>query len=101
MNPVSTQKTIEKAYQLLGDPWVLGIITHLELGSLRFCGLQRALHNLNPVTLTNRLKKLEAAGLIRRQVETIDKISVAYVLTEKGRRTIPVIRALESYAQGI
>lgn len=98
MNLMSTQKPLESALKLLGDPWVLGIIQHLEPSPLRFCALQRQLHNLNPVTLTNRLKRLESAGLIGRQEETIDKISVTYLLTAKGRSVLPVIRALEQFA---
>ncbi len=95
---MSSQKSIDQAIKLLGDSFVLEIIRHLERGPLRFCELQRAMDNLNPVTLTNRLKRLEKAELVGRRTETIDKISVSYLLTDRGRTVLPVIRALEKFS---
>jgi len=85
--------------KLLGDFWTLRIIGALESGGLRFCELQRSVGNVNPVTLTDRLKKLEHAELVERSEETVDGCSVSYALTSLGREALPVISAIDQFAQ--
>src|SRR5690606_7763087 len=86
-----SNKTCVSTLKLLGDYHTLRIIDALQPGSLRFCEVQRMVDNLNPVTLTDRLKKLEEAKLVSRAEDTIDKVSVTYCLTPLGRQTIPVL----------
>lgn len=84
--------------RLLGDYWSLSIIQGLQLGEKRFCKIERLLPGINPTTLTNRLKKLESEKIISRREETIDKLSVTYVLTQKGLAVVPIIRAIATFA---
>lgn len=93
-----TSKTCVPTLKLLGDYWTLRIIDALEPGELRFCEVQRMVSNLNPVTLTDRLKKLEDAKLINRHEETVDKISVSYSLTQLGREALPVLNAINDFS---
>lgn len=86
------------AIALLGDSWTLAIIGSLAKEEQRFCELQRSLDGLNPVTLTQRLKKLEKEKIVSRIEETVDKISVVYALTPKGKAIVPVIEQLSKYA---
>ena len=88
-----------EAFKLLGDFCTLRVIETIGGGELRFGELQRGLDNFNPVTLTSRLKKMEEAGLIVRQVETVDKQSVTYALTEKGKDCLPVIEAIKTFTR--
>jgi len=98
-NRVKNITTCEETMKLLGDYWTLRIIDTLIADQARFCELQRNLGNLNPVTLTSRLKKLEDAGLINRREETIDKISVCYSLSDLGHEVAPVIKALDRFSE--
>ena len=84
--------------KLLGDYWTLRIIDSLKSGELRYCELQRSVDNLNPVTLTSRLKKLEDAGLVSRSEETVDKVSVCYRLTSTGTDVLPILREIDVFA---
>lgn len=84
--------------KLLGDYWTLRIIDALGSESVRFCELQRRVDNLNPVTLTTRLKRLEEADMITRVEDTIDKVSVCYTLTTLGTKAIPIIAALDAFS---
>lgn len=93
-NPKSCVSTMK----LLGDYWTLRVIDSLSISEKRFCELQRHLDNLNPVTLTSRLKKLEDEGLVTRTEDKIDKVSVSYCLTDRGCKAIPVLRALDNFA---
>lgn len=93
------QATCLSSLKLLGDYWTLRIIDELQKSPMRFCELQRALGNLNPVTLTNRLKKLEEAEMLIRNEETIDKVSVSYELSELGQQSLPVLKALDKFSE--
>ena len=88
-----------KGIELTGDAWTLCIIHVLKDGPLRFCGIQRTLGDVNPTTLANRLKKLEKNGLVERQEETMDKLSVTYSLTGKGRSVSPIINTIGTFAE--
>lgn len=91
-------KNAQTAIAMLGDNWTLSIIGNLSEGPLRFCEIERAVIGINPVTLSGRLKKLEQEKIIARRKETLDKISVTYELTEKGRAILPIISSIEKFA---
>ncbi len=90
---------VNRAIEQLGDSWTLAILGSLRTGEQRFCELQRLLDDLNPATLTQRLKMLEREQMIYRKEETVNKISVVYGLTPKGRAFVPVIEKLEGFAE--
>ena len=99
METSNEQPTCQTAMKVLGDFWTLRIIDFLKNDEVRFCELQRNLDNINPATLTKRLKALEEAQLVARSEETIDKVSVTYSLTELGKETLPVIKALSQFSK--
>lgn len=90
---------LNSAIKLIGDDWILCIVGSLKAKELRFCELQRAVTGINPVTLTNRLKRLEKEKIIRRKEETLDKLSVVYELTEKGQGILPIIKEIDQFAK--
>jgi DNA-binding HxlR family transcriptional regulator len=83
--------------KILGDYWTLRIIAALEEGPTRFCELQRQVDNLNPVTLTGRLKKLEQSGLIDRDDQ--DGASVVYSLTKLGSNALGVLHSIKKFSK--
>lgn len=87
------------AIKMLGDDHILCIIGNLRDGGMRFNELQRALNGINPTTLTDRLAKLEKEGIVNRKEETVDKLSVVYELTEKGRGIIPIVNEFATFAE--
>jgi DNA-binding HxlR family transcriptional regulator len=89
------------ALKLVADYWVLRIVEELSLAEndLRFSALQRALGGASPATLSNRLRRLEQQTLIEREGSE-GKLSVSYRLTAKGQRILPVIRAINEFAEG-
>ncbi len=98
---VSKSKSCIFTMKLLGDYWTLRALDSLRHGEVRFCELQRRLDNVNPVTLTTKLKKLEAANLVVRSEETLDKLSVTYRLSELGQKTLPIIKAIDKFEADI
>lgn len=101
---MSTKRTkaysnaIDNAIALIGDTHTLCIIHHLGKAGMRFNDLQRAINGLNPATLTDRLKKLERERIIVRKTETVDRVSVCYELTTKGKDLLPIIAHIASFA---
>ena len=83
---------------MLGDYWTLVIIQALDGGSKRFSQLGRELQSASPTTLTIRLKKLEQQNIIQRSEETVNKLSVVYSLTDKGRGVLPILREIYLFA---
>jgi len=88
-----------EALKLLGDYVTLRIVDFLRAGKLRFTELQRSIGDVNSVTLSNRLKRLEAAGVVEREEATIDRQSVAYKLTRTGRGLLPVLREIQNFTR--
>lgn len=87
----------ERASHLLGDFWTLQIVDALRSEELRFSQIERAIPAVSPATLTGRLKKLEEAEVILRNVETCDRQSVTYSLTDKGHGVIPILDAIKNF----
>lgn len=81
--------------RVVGDFWTLRIIAVLEHEDLRFCGIERALSDSNPATLTNRLKKLEEHNIIARRVEAGDTV---YTLTRHGAALLPIVQQVQQFA---
>lgn len=88
----------DEVMKLVGDFWTLHIVNTLRDNEMRFSELQRSIPGLNPVTLTNRLKKMEEAEMVTRAMETCDKQSVSYSLTEKGRGVLPILSSIQTFA---
>ena len=91
-------KELNEGIKMLGDAWILCIVGTLSKGNLRFNELQRAIAGINPTTLTSRLKKLEKEKMIARKEETIDKLSVIYSLTDKGKAILPTLKEIQLFA---
>jgi DNA-binding HxlR family transcriptional regulator len=82
-----------RALELVGERWALLIVRDLLLGPRRFTDLARSLAEITPTRLTDRLRQLEAAGIIAREPPTVGR-EVWYRLTEAGSELGPVVDAL-------
>jgi DNA-binding HxlR family transcriptional regulator len=80
---------------LVGDRWSLLIVRDLMVRGMRtFKDFQQAGEGIATNVLADRLKKLEAAGVISAQPEPADRRKVQYRLTEKGIDLAPVLTEL-------
>jgi DNA-binding HxlR family transcriptional regulator len=81
--------------EIFGDRWSLLIIRDLMVGGFReFKEFQESGEGIATNILADRLKKLEAAGIITARVEERDRRRVSYRLTEKGIDLAPVVLEL-------
>lgn len=76
----------QAAMEILARPWNGLIIATLEEGgSMRFSELRERLEAMGDRMLSQRLKELEARGLVAREVSPGPPVRVAYALTGLGR----------------
>lgn len=85
---------------MFGDMPTLAIIYFLADGPRRFTELQR-LTCANPVTLSARLKRLAAQGVITRSEHKTDRQAVSYALDAMGKRAVPIVREIERFARAL
>tara|TARA_R110001592_G_scaffold1874_12_gene11399 strand:- start:4946 stop:5446 length:501 start_codon:yes stop_codon:yes gene_type:complete len=91
---LSTQQcSVARSSIVLGDRWTLVILSDCFLGVRRFDDLQARLQ-ISRTTLTQRLKKLEAHGVLERRAYQSKPARYEYRLTDKGRDLYPVISTL-------
>jgi DNA-binding HxlR family transcriptional regulator len=83
-----------RALEVVGERWSLLIVRDLLLGPRRFTDLARGLDEITPTRLTNRLRQLEATGIVVRESSPTGGREVWYRLTEAGRDLAPVVDAL-------
>jgi len=88
----------EKAMELLSKRWTALIVFQLMAGTRRFCEIEHSLPNLSGKVLSERLKELEAEGLIRRDVYPDIPVRIEYSLTEKGRALSPLFEDIQKWA---
>jgi DNA-binding HxlR family transcriptional regulator len=85
---------IARALDAVGERWALLVVRELLLGGQRFTDLRHALPGVSANLLTDRLRELEANGVVGRRTLSPPSASVVYELTESGRELEPIILAL-------
>jgi DNA-binding HxlR family transcriptional regulator len=88
-----------RAIELIGRRWTGAILLALSNGAERFCALTAAVPGLSDRLLSERLKELEAEGIVRRTVLPTRPVSITYQLTEKGKALQTVMDAVGQWAQ--
>lgn len=87
------------AVELIGKRWTGAIVCALTEQPMRFGELGRAVPGLSDRLLSQRLRELEAEGLIEREVEAGTPVRVTYSLTAAGQDLGPSIRELKAWGQ--
>lgn len=85
---------IARALDVVGERWALLVVRELVLGPQRFTDLKDHLPGIATDVLTQRLRQLEAAGVLRPVALPPPASGRAYELTDRGRELEPVLHAL-------
>ena len=88
-----------RAVELIGKRWSGAIVLVLLDGPLHFSGIRQLVPELSDRLLSERLKELEAEGVVERRVLDGSPVRVEYSLTEKGRALEPAVRALKEWGR--
>ncbi|MBV1858627.1 MAG: helix-turn-helix transcriptional regulator [Nannocystaceae bacterium] len=88
------------ALDVVGDRWSLVLLRDVLLhGTIRFGQLKDAAERISTNILTDRLRQLEAAGLITATPYQERPLRHEYSATDKGRDMLPAIEALATWGR--
>ena len=88
-----------EAVELVGKRWTGAILAvMLQGGSMRFSEIAQAVPALSDRLLSERMKELEARGIVERRVGGASPARVEYELTRMGRDLAPALTELEAWA---
>jgi DNA-binding HxlR family transcriptional regulator len=85
------------ALDLVGERWALLVVRELLLGPKRFTDLREGLPHASPNILAERLRELEAAGIVAKRQLPPPAATHVYELTEWGRELEPVVTQLGAW----
>ena len=85
------------ALDLVGERWALLIVRDLLFGPKRFTDLHAGLSQSSPNVLTQRLRELEDAGIVRRRRLPPPVSANVYELTEWGAALEPILMGLQQW----
>jgi DNA-binding HxlR family transcriptional regulator len=80
--------------EILCTRWTIVLLREMFAGSTRFNDLRRGVPRMSPALLSQRLKELEAAGIVSREAGAQE-----YRLTDAGRELQPIIEAFGIWGQ--
>lgn len=83
---------------LLGDKWTLLVVRDLLMGKRTYSELQASPEGIPTNILAERLKRLQAEGIVDRTRYRERPPRYAYHLTDKGRDLAPVLRSMVEWA---
>jgi DNA-binding HxlR family transcriptional regulator len=89
---------IAHGLDLIGERWALLVVRELILGPKRYTDLRRGLPNASPNVLSERLRELERAGVVRRRKLPPPAGSRVYELTDWGRELEEIVMSLGHWA---
>jgi DNA-binding HxlR family transcriptional regulator len=90
---------VAMAAEILCTRWTVVLLRELMAGSTRFNELRRGVPRMSPALLSQRLKELEAVGIITRQPSDTEPGVFEYHLTKAGRELDPVVEAFGVWGQ--
>jgi DNA-binding HxlR family transcriptional regulator len=88
-----------EAVELVGRRWTGAILVVLMNGPLRFSAVAQAVPELSDRLLSERMKELEARGIVRRTVHPGPPVRVEYGLSEMGRELGPALAEIQRWAR--
>ena len=87
-----------RAVEIIGRRWTGAIVRALLAGATRFSEITAAVPGLSDRLCSERLKELEAEGIVTRRVLAETPVRVEYHLTDKGAALAGAVTALSAWA---
>lgn len=105
MNPLNEMSfkrsacPIACSLDIIGDKWTLLVVRDLFFGKTKFKELQASAENIPTNILTNRLKRLEKAGMVAKKPYQDRPVRYQYHLTETGKSLEAVVKAIVQWGE--
>ena len=97
--PAAICSRFHRAVELIGSRWTGAVIQVLLRGPTRYAAIRAAIPDISDRMLSDRLRILEAEGLLERKVVPDTPVRVEYQLTAKGRSLESALGEIGSWAQ--
>ncbi len=88
-----------EAVELVGRRWTGAILRVLMDGPLRFSEIAQRVPELSDRLLSERMKELEARGIVERTVYRGAPVKVEYALSQMGRELGPALAEIQRWAE--
>lgn len=88
---------VEFAMRRIGGLWKMPILWRLRDRPRRYSEIKKSLAHISDKVLSSQLKELERDGFIEREVFAEVPARTEYSMTERGRRTLPLIENVRRY----
>jgi len=86
------------ALDIIGDKWTLLVIRDLLRGKQRFSEFMESDEGLKTNILTDRLKRLQSAGLLERSAYQNNPPRYQYALTPEGKDLWPLVKEMIAWS---
>jgi DNA-binding HxlR family transcriptional regulator len=90
--------TFQGAVELIGRRWTGAIVRALLTGSNRFGEILGRVPGLSDRLLSERLRELESAGIVKRTVYPEVPVRIEYELTDKGLELESIVATISNCA---
>ncbi len=87
-----------EAVELVGRRWTGAILRVLMARPMRFSEIAQAVPELSDRLLSERIKELEARGILERRVISGPPLRVEYALSRMGQELEPALAELQQWA---
>tara|TARA_R110000737_G_scaffold226798_1_gene241268 strand:+ start:425 stop:880 length:456 start_codon:yes stop_codon:yes gene_type:complete len=88
---------VARGLSVIGDRWTMLVVRDCFMGIRRFDQMQQRL-GITRHVLADRLRKLEADGVLRREAYQERPLRYEYRLTDKGKALYPILVTLIDWA---
>jgi DNA-binding HxlR family transcriptional regulator len=89
---------ITATLDVLGDKWSLIVVRDMLVGKTRYGEFLTSPEGIPTNILADRLRRLEAEGLVTKDTYQTRPQRYTYTLTAKGRGLLPVLQAMARWA---
>ncbi len=91
--------TVQQHLELIGGRWTGAVLMAMLEGANRYSEIREHVPGLSDRMLSDRLRELEAAGILQRTVVPVVPVSIQYALTEKGKALKPLFQTMSDWCR--
>lgn len=96
-----TPCAIERGMRIIGGKWTGSILWHLKDGPVRFNDLSRMIGGASKKMISERLRQLEAQGLVHREIVETKPLSIHYEITDFGKTALGFLDELRKWSKDL
>jgi DNA-binding HxlR family transcriptional regulator len=99
LTPITICPRFHHAVELIGRRWTGAILQTMLAGATRYSDIAHSIPGLSDRLLSERLRELEAEGIVKRTVIPEMPVRIEYHLTEKGESLEGVLASVSTWAE--